>query len=54
MNSNHRVNVVRIKELRKHPNADSLSLVDIEGYQLWRQPIENWVRWQRDVHGIFN
>jgi len=34
MNSNHRVNVVRIKELRKHPNADSLSLVDIEGYQV--------------------
>jgi tRNA-binding EMAP/Myf-like protein len=34
MNSNHLVNVVRIKELRKHPNADNLSLVDIDGYQV--------------------
>src|ERR1700674_4074968 len=34
MNSNHRVNVVRIKELRTHPNADCLSLVDIDGYQV--------------------
>jgi len=34
MNSNHKVNVVRIKELRKHPNADNLSLVDIDGYQV--------------------
>jgi RNA ligase (TIGR02306 family) len=34
LNSNHRVNVVRINELRKHPNADSLSLVDIDGYQV--------------------
>ena len=34
MNSNHKVNVVRINELRKHPNADNLSLVDIDGYQV--------------------
>jgi tRNA-binding EMAP/Myf-like protein len=34
MNSTHRVNVVKVKELRKHPNADSLSLVDIDGYQV--------------------
>lgn len=32
--SNHRVNVVRINEIRKHPNADSLGLVDISGYQV--------------------
>jgi len=34
MNSNHRANVVRIDTLRTHPNADSLSLVDIDGYQV--------------------
>lgn len=32
--SNHRVNVVRIAEIRKHGNADSLGLIDIEGYQV--------------------
>lgn len=32
--SNHRVNVVRITELEKHPNADSLSIVRIGGYQV--------------------
>jgi tRNA-binding EMAP/Myf-like protein len=34
MNSNHKANVVRIFEVTKHPNADSLSLVAIEGYQV--------------------
>jgi RNA ligase/PHA02142 OB-fold domain len=32
--SNHRVNVVRVPELQKHPNADSLSVVFIGGYQV--------------------
>lgn len=32
--ANHRVNVVRIDELHKHPNADSLSIVVIGGYQV--------------------
>lgn len=31
--SNHRVNVVRINEIKKHPNADTLGLVEIGGYQ---------------------
>jgi hypothetical protein len=31
--SNHRVNIVRIPTLEKHPNADSLSIVRIGGYQ---------------------
>jgi RNA ligase-like protein/uncharacterized protein len=31
--SNHKVPVVRITELLKHPNADSLSIVQIGGYQ---------------------
>lgn len=31
--SNHRVPVARITELLPHPNADSLSIVKIEGYQ---------------------
>lgn len=34
MESNHRVPVVCLKEVRKHPNADSLGLVDIGGYQV--------------------
>lgn len=33
MNSTHRVPVVRITDIRKHPNADSLSIVQIGGYQ---------------------
>src|SRR5690349_604427 len=32
--SNHRVNIVRVPELEKHPNADSLSIVRIGGYQV--------------------
>ena len=32
--SNHRVNVIRVPELEKHPNADSLSIVRIGGYQV--------------------
>lgn len=32
--SNHRVNIVRVPELQKHPNADSLSIVFIGGYQV--------------------
>ena len=32
--ANHRVEVVRIAELEKHPNADSLSLVRVGGYQV--------------------
>jgi tRNA-binding EMAP/Myf-like protein len=31
---NHRVEVIRIAELEKHPNADSLSIVRIGGYQV--------------------
>src|SRR5258708_30799203 len=34
MDSNHRVPVVCLKEIRKHPNADSLGLVDVGGYQV--------------------
>jgi tRNA-binding EMAP/Myf-like protein len=34
MDNNHAVNVVRINELRKHENADALSLVDVGGYQV--------------------
>ena len=34
MNSNHRVNVVRINEIHPHPNADTLGLVYIDGYQV--------------------
>src|ERR1700689_4292492 len=34
MKSNHRVNIVRITELEKHPNADSLSIVRIGGDQV--------------------
>jgi hypothetical protein len=32
--NNHAVNVIRINELRKHNNADALSLVDVGGYQV--------------------
>jgi len=32
-NSNHRVNVVKIEEILPHPNADSLGIVYIGGYQ---------------------
>lgn len=32
--SNHRVNVVRIPDIQKHPNADSLGLVHFGGYQV--------------------
>jgi len=32
--SNHRVNIVRVPELEKHPNADSLSIARIGGYQV--------------------
>jgi len=32
--ANHRVEVVKITELIKHPNADSLSIVKIAGYQV--------------------
>jgi RNA ligase len=34
MNSNHRVNVVRIKEVLPHANADTLGIVQIGGYQV--------------------
>jgi len=34
MNSNHKVNVVRIDEIHSHPNADTLGLVYIGGYQV--------------------
>ena len=34
MNSNHRVNVVRIKEVLPHTNADTLGIVQIDGYQV--------------------
>lgn len=34
MNSNHKVPVIKITEIRKHPNADTLGLVDIGGYQV--------------------
>lgn len=34
MNSNHKVPVIKINEIRKHPNADTLGLVDIGGYQV--------------------
>lgn len=39
--SNHRCNVVKIQELLCHPNADSLSLVHIGGYQVVVKT-ENW------------
>jgi len=32
--SNHRANVIRIAEIKKHSNADSLGLVEVGGYQL--------------------
>ena len=32
-NSTHRVNVVRIEEILPHPNADTLGIVYIGGYQ---------------------
>jgi tRNA-binding EMAP/Myf-like protein len=32
--SNHQVNVVRVSEIIKHPNADTLGLVHIGGYQV--------------------
>jgi hypothetical protein len=34
MNSNHRVNVVRISEILPHTNADTLGIVQIDGYQV--------------------
>lgn len=34
MNSTHRVDVVRIDEIMKHPNADTLGIVYIGGYQV--------------------
>jgi hypothetical protein len=34
MNSNHRVNIVRIEEVLPHTNADTLGLVQIGGYQV--------------------
>lgn len=34
MNSTHKVNVIRLGEIRKHPNADTLGLVDVGGYQI--------------------
>lgn len=33
MKEHHRINVIRINEVRKHPNADRLEIVPIEGYQ---------------------
>lgn len=32
--ANHRVNIVRLGEPRVHPNADSLELFDIGGFQV--------------------
>lgn len=32
--SNHQVNVIRIAEIEKHPNADTLGIVRIGGYQV--------------------
>ena len=32
--AHHRVPVVRITDIAKHPNADSLGLVAIDGYQV--------------------
>lgn len=32
--SNHRVEIIRIQELEKHPNADRLSIVRVGGYQV--------------------
>lgn len=32
--SNHRANIVKIRELRPHTNADNLELLDIDGYQV--------------------
>lgn len=34
MNSNHRVNVVRIAEILPHTNADTLGIVQVGGYQV--------------------
>jgi hypothetical protein len=34
MNSTHRVNIVKIDEIMKHPNADTLGIVYIGGYQV--------------------
>lgn len=33
MKEHHQVNVIRIQEVRVHPNADKLEIVPIEGYQ---------------------
>lgn len=33
-NSTHRVNVIRIEEVLKHPNADTLGIIYIGGYQV--------------------
>ena len=49
MKSNHRVNVVRINELEKHPNADACPLS--ENYKAGdvlktgRREIDNYARW---------
>jgi tRNA-binding EMAP/Myf-like protein len=34
MSDTHKVPIVRIEEIRKHPNADTLGLVDVGGYQV--------------------
>jgi tRNA-binding EMAP/Myf-like protein len=34
MGENHKVPVIRIEEIRKHPNADTLELIDVGGYQV--------------------
>lgn len=33
-NSTHRVNVIKIEEIMKHPNADTLGIVYVGGYQV--------------------
>src|SRR5712692_8072406 len=32
--SNHRVPVVKIEDMRKHPNADTLDIISVGGYQV--------------------
>lgn len=34
MNSAHETKIIRVNEIRKHPNADTLGLVDVGGYQV--------------------
>lgn len=46
---NHKVPVIRIEELLPHPNADTLSLVKIDGYQV----VVKTADWKADDLGVY-